>query len=81
MYPELDDAALIAEIVEYRAAKKAVALGGGIAVIAGEGRRIEYTRANSSALDSELRNLLYEARRRGLDIGGSGGAIAVEIGR
>jgi len=49
-------------------------------VVAGEGRRIEYTRSNLSGLDRTLRDLGYEARQRGMPIGGIGGAIAVEIG-
>ncbi len=70
---------LIAEINEYVAAKKKVAMGG-IGVVAGEGRRIEYTPASSRGIDEQLRLLGYEARKRGLEIGGSGGAIEVEIG-
>lgn len=78
--PELyDDAALLAEFSSYRAARK-TALSGGIAVIAGEGRRLEYAPTQYGEIDRELREIACEARARGLSWGGSGGAIAVEIG-
>lgn len=80
-YIDLTDEELIAEIKAYRAAKRKIAMGGDVAVIAGESRRLEFTRSSSTVLDTELRSLYYEARKRGLDIGGTGGAIAVEIGR
>lgn len=80
-YTGLTDDELIAEINEYRAARKEALFGGGVGVVQAEGRRLEFTRANLTGLDAELRMLYYEARRRGLEIGGSGGAIAVEIGR
>jgi len=79
-YADLTDELLIAEIEQYRAARKEAMFGGGVGVIAGEGRRIEYTKTSIRGLDEELRVLYYEARQRGLPIGGSGGAIAVEIG-
>lgn len=80
LYTDLTDEALVAEIKSYHAAIGKQSKSG-IGVIAGEGRRIEFTRANIRDARTELRNLLNEARRRGLPIGdGSGGAIAVEIG-
>lgn len=53
-------------------------MGGGVAVIAGEGRRIEYTKANAGSLEAELKNLIAEAAVRGLVVT-RGGAINVEI--
>ncbi|MET0373960.1 MAG: hypothetical protein ABW128_06845 [Rhizorhabdus sp.] len=78
-YINMTDDELTAEITATFAARK-TAIGGGVAVVAGEGRRIEYTRSNLSGLDRTLRDLGFEARKRGLPIGGIGGAIAVEIG-
>lgn len=77
-----DDEALIAEIKEYVAARKKVSQNN-IAVIAGEGRRLEFTGNKSSkdVLDADLREMLAEARRRGLEIGGDApSAIGVEFG-
>lgn len=80
LYASLTDEQLEAEILEYRGVIAKTAKNG-IGVIAGEGRRIEYTTGNLQAARTELRNLLTEARRRGLAIGdGSGSGIAVEIG-
>lgn len=76
------DDALIAEIKEYAKARKQVATNN-IAVIASEGRRLEFTSNKSSrdVLDGDLRAMLFEARQRGLEIGGEPStAIAVEIG-
>jgi ribonuclease HI len=77
-YINLTDDELILEINEHFAAKKKIATGG-IAVIAGEGRRVEYTAGSTQALTDNLRMLEYEARQRGLEIAGEGGAIAVEF--
>jgi hypothetical protein len=78
--PELyDDAALLAEFQSYRAARKS-ALSGQIAVIAGEGRRLEYAPTQLGEIDRELREIGVEARERGLTWAGQGGAISVEIG-
>lgn len=75
------DDELIAEIKAYIAAKREVALGGGVGVVAGEGRRVEFTRANAKDIDVALREMAYEARERGLSIGGDAdSAILVEIG-
>jgi hypothetical protein len=74
-----DDAALTAEIQAYVAARRTLAQGGGVAVIAGDNRRVEYVGSNIGDLDQELRNLQFEARKRGLAIGGcAGGSIGVE---
>jgi hypothetical protein len=72
------ETSLRAELAEWRAARK-TAIMGGIAVIAGEGRRLEYSRAQLPAIDCEIKEILAEMRRRGL-IAGNIGAIAVEIG-
>jgi diaminopimelate decarboxylase len=80
LYADLTDEQLSAEISEYRAAIKKVALGGGIGVVAGEGRRIEYAEGNVNEARTALRDLLAEAAYRGLEIGEGGGAIPVEIG-
>ena len=66
-------------ITESYEAKRTIARGGVAVVIAGEGRRVEYTQANASALAEDLRLLGYEARLRGLEIGGEGGAISLEF--
>lgn len=77
-----DDTALEAEIRQYAAAKKTLALPGSqVAVIAGEGRRVEFTKVSSGDLDTALREMLYEARQRGMSIGGDPeSALTVEIG-
>lgn len=74
-----DDAALLAEFQSYRAARKS-ALAGQIAVIAGEGRRIEYVPTQIGEIDRELREIGVEARARGLSWAGDNSAISVEIG-
>lgn len=81
-----DDAALEAEIRQYAAARRTVRGGNPAALIRkvqGEGRMIEFSPvADSMAmLDADLREMLAEARRRGLAIGGvAPHAIAVETG-
>lgn len=75
------DAELIAEIKQYQAAKREVNIGGGVGKVQGEGRLVEFTKANAGGIDVELRELYAEAKRRGLgEFSGYGGAIAVEIG-
>ncbi len=80
------DDELVAEIKQYVAARKETMRGETAAFksVSGEGRRIEFasTPDQRAALDADLREMLYEARRRGLPIGDGtgGGAIAVEIG-
>ena len=75
----LTNEALLAEIAQYRAAVKKAALRG-VGVVQGEGRRVEFTASNIQYAQSELRELLRVARDRGLAIGGTGGAVGVEIG-
>lgn len=74
-----DDAALLNEFQALRSARRA-ALSGQIAVIAGEGRRIEYVPAQVGEIDRELREIGVEARARGLSWAGDASAISVEIG-
>lgn len=77
----MTDEQLLAEIKEYQAALKSRAMGGGVAVVAGEGRRVEYVGSDIALLQTALRDLITEAKSRGLICdNGSGGAIAVEIG-
>lgn len=76
------DEQLVAEIKAYAAARRKVA-NGGVAVIAGEGRRVEFAPVDDQIkqLDRDLRSMLFEARQRGLSIGGDPQtAIAVETG-
>jgi hypothetical protein len=70
---ELD--ALIAEL---RDAYKAAMLGGGVGSVQGEGRKIEYTRANISNLRAELRAALREKERQDPNYEG-GNALMVEL--
>ncbi len=81
----INDADLETEIRSYIAARREVLRGETAAFksVAGEGRRIEFasTPDQRRALDADLREMMAEARRRGLDIGGEpNSAIAVEIG-
>ncbi len=71
-----DDDALKAEFVSLRQARKAL-LSGQIAVVAGEGRRIEYSPVQIGDVDHDLREIAAEARARGLEWGGEAGAIGV----
>ena len=64
MYSDLTDEALAAKIIEFRDKVELVAAGGAVAVIAGEGRRKEFTRANLGDLKLLLRELLNEQERR-----------------
>lgn len=75
----LTDQQILSEISDLRKARRKIATGD-IAVIAGEGRRLEYGRGDSKIIDQELRELYAEATERGMAIGAGGGAIAVEIG-
>jgi len=80
------DEDLEAEIRKYAEARRTVRGGNPASVvrkIQGEGRMIEFAPVQDSMnnLDADLREMMAEARRRGLEIGGTGGgAIAVEIG-
>lgn len=59
---------------------KRQALSGQVAVIAGEGRRVEYVPTQVGSIDRELREIDCEARTRGLSWAGDSSAITVEIG-
>lgn len=80
LYADYTDEQIKEEIAEYRAARKQHAVGGGVQQAAGEGRMIKYFGTDLRTIDAELRELMVEARSRGLPIGGQGGAIPVEIG-
>jgi hypothetical protein len=68
------------EIRAHVKAKRQLARGEGVGVIAGEGRRVEFVKANASDLDTDLGEMMYEARQRGLEIGGlPESAIEVEF--
>ena len=73
------DDQLKAEFQELSRAKRQ-ALSGQVAVIAGEGRRVEYVPTQLGNIERELREIDCEARARGLAWAGDISAIAVEIG-
>ncbi len=73
------DDQLKAEFQALRSAKRQ-AMSGQIAVVAGEGRRVEYVPAQQGEIDRELREIDCEARARGLAWAGDSSAITVEIG-
>lgn len=71
---------LLTEIAEYEEAIKKATLGGGIGVVAGEGRRIEITECDVDKAMRTLRDLVAElARRPGYEAYRTY-AISVEIG-
>lgn len=74
----LDDVELRALVTELRSGVKEAMIGGGVAVIAGEGRRMEYTRANLKDLKAELAAAQRELARRDPNYD-AGGALAVEF--
>jgi hypothetical protein len=80
--PYSDDE-LVQTILAYRKAIRDVAMGGGVGVVAGENRRLEFTQANVKLAQTAMRDLLGEASDRGLPIGGAdiSGSLAVEFGR
>ena len=74
IYTRLTDEQLAAKVEELSTAYEK-AVGGGVAVVAGEGRRMEYSRANAPGLYSLLTVALREQdRRSGVQVSG---AIAV----
>ena len=77
-YADYTDDQIKSEIKEIRAALRKMGTGD-IAVVAGEGRRIEYGPGDAKILKTELRELAAEARDRGMAIGGEYGAIGVEF--
>lgn len=62
-YSDLTDEELAAKVTELRDAYEKT-IGGGVAVIAGNGRRMEYTRADSKALMGLLRDAQNEQDER-----------------
>lgn len=75
MYEDLSDDDLKAEIIDLRGKIKIVVGGGTAVVVAGEGRRVEYTAANLKGLQSLLTAAIRERdERAGVQISG---AIAV----
>jgi hypothetical protein len=64
MYSDLTDEELAAKITELRGKVETVAGGGAVAVIAGEGRRKEFTRGNIGDLRALLTEAVQEAERR-----------------
>jgi hypothetical protein len=80
IYTSLSDQELTDDIAAFRSARRELMLGAGVAVVAGEGRRLEFTRANQGSLDAELKNLIAEGQRRGLiPYSPSGGSINLEF--
>lgn len=65
MYSDLTDLELDEKIVELRTKVEQVVGGGGVAVLAGEGRRVEYTRGNVAGLEALLTEARNEKERRG----------------
>jgi hypothetical protein len=78
-YINYTDDEIVEAITETYAARRKINSGGIAVVVAGEGRRVEYSRGNTTALAEDLRMLEYEARLRRLEIAGDNGAIAVEF--
>lgn len=78
-YINYTDDEVVTAITETYAARRKIAVGGIAVVIAGEGRRVEYSQGLTDQLNQDLRLLEYEARQRGLEIAGRGGAIEVEF--
>lgn len=64
MYSDLTDEELSAKIAKYRQAAEDLDIGEQVAVVAGEGRRMEFTRANSRRLLATLKALIREKDRR-----------------
>ena len=60
----LNDAELDVLIAELRAGYREAVVGGGVAAVRGEGRALEYTRANLGDLKRELASALREKARR-----------------
>lgn len=64
MYSDLTDEELDAKIIELRDKVETVVGGGAVAVIAGEGRRKEYTRGNIDGLRGLLNAAIIERDKR-----------------
>lgn len=72
----LSDTDLIAKIIGIRDAIHEQSVEG-VGVIAGEGRRVEYTSSNVGLAKEIMRDLLVVARQRNLQIGGDAPSIMV----
>ena len=64
LYSGLTDQELAAKITRYMTAIEEVDLGGGVGVIAGEGRRMEITAANANSARRTLDELILERDTR-----------------
>lgn len=80
MYSDLTDEELEAKITELRDGIEKVAMGGAVAVIAGEGRRKEFTRSNSTEL-RKLLNAALDERDNRKNGGRRGRALGVRYSR
>lgn len=78
-YSLMTDEQLLAELTEWRAARKKAVMGG-VAVVAGEGRRKEFFRSDTGAIEIEIGRIERECARRGLIDRAPGGALQVDIG-
>ena len=65
LYSQMTDQELADKISKYMAAIEEAELGGGVGVVAGEGRRMEFTSANLDAAKRTLDALVLERDRRG----------------
>jgi hypothetical protein len=77
LYEDFTDEELAAEIAAYRGAIRKADLND-VGVVAGEGRRVEFTRSNVGSARTALRDMLAEWNRRNGRHGG--GSILLEIG-
>lgn len=59
-YSNLTDEELSAKITSFRDAIEAIALGGDVSVVAGEGRRMEFTRSNVKDAERIMQQLEAE---------------------
>lgn len=63
-YSDLSDEALDAKIAELGQKVENLATGGGVEVVAGEGRRMEFTRSSRGDLLALYRSAVEERRKR-----------------
>lgn len=76
LYGDLTDEQLDAKIADLRAKLETVYEGGAAIVVAGEGRRVEYTRSNASGLEGMLKDAVREKQRRaGVQVSGALGVV------
>jgi len=72
IYEDLPDDELDAKIVELRGKIEEVMMGGVAIVVAGNGRRIEYARANQSGIEGLLKAAIREKQARaGVQVSGA----------